>query len=91
MSKSKIVRATAEVKHVANRNKPGHSHGFQTCRLIDEDGGYQEFTQYFDPAKGAFAMEPGDYALGFSEPRVKDERLTIYPEFVAIKAASKAA
>lgn len=90
MSKSKIVRATAEIKLVNNKQKPGYKHGFQTCRLVDADGGYQEFTQYFDPSKNAFAMEPGDYTVTVSEAKIVKERLVMYPEFVLITKAKAA-
>lgn len=81
-----IVRATAEVRH----SKDG-KHGFQVCRLVEPDGGYQVFEQYFSPARQALAMAPGDYELSVSAPRIKDQRLTLYPEFVALKQAAKAA
>lgn len=91
MSK-KIVRATAEVKHVADKKRTGHQHGFQTCRLVDADGGYQTFEQYFDPSKASFAMEPGDYLVQASEPKIVKDRLTFYADFVPVaKASAKAA
>lgn len=91
MSKSKIVRATAEVKLVGNKQRPGQSHGFQTCRLIDADGGYQEFEQYYDPAKAAFALAPGDYNIVAGEPKIVKERFVIYPEFVPVAVEGKRA
>jgi hypothetical protein len=91
MSKSKIVRATAEVKHVPNKQRPGQSHGFQTCRLVDADGGYQEFSMYFDPSKVSLALAPGDYEIKASEVKVVKERFVIYPEFVPLVAEGKKA
>jgi hypothetical protein len=87
MSKSKIVRATAEVKLVPNKKVPGQNHGFQTCRLVDADGGYQSFEQYFDPSKASFALEPGDYLVQASEPKIVKDRFVIYPDFVPVAKA----
>jgi len=81
-----IVRATAEVRH----SRDG-KHGFQVCRLVEADGAYQSFEQYFIPARQAIALQPGDYELQWSAPKVKDERIVVYPEFVAVKQAAKAA
>ena len=93
MSKSKIVRATAEVKLVPNKQRVGQSHGFQSCRLVEADGGYQSFELYFDPSKASFALEPGDYSVQAGEPKIVKDRFVIYPEFVPVAkvAAQKAA
>lgn len=88
---NRIVRFTAEIKLVPVKGKPGQNHGFQMCRLIDPDGGYEKFEQYFNPSKASFAMEPGDYTVGSSAPKIVDGRLVMYPEFVPVKAAARAA
>jgi hypothetical protein len=91
MSKSKILRATGEVKFVPNKNRPGKQHGFQVCRLVDEDGGYQQVEQYFDPDKVSFALQPGDYTVTAGEPKIVKDRLVIFPEFVPVTKAARAA
>lgn len=85
---NRIVRFTAEIKLVPNKKQAGKSHGFQAARLMDADGGYEKFEQYFDPARGSFAMEPGDYTVAASVPKIVDGRLVIYPEFVPVRASA---
>jgi hypothetical protein len=81
---NRIVRATAEIKLVPNKKRPGANHGFQACKLVDQDGGYEKFELYFDPAKGSFALAPGDYSVEASQAKVIDGRLVIYPDFVPV-------
>jgi hypothetical protein len=91
MSVRKLV-ATAEIKKIPNKKKPGAEHGFQVCKVLDADGlGYEKVEQYFDPSRASFALQPGEYVIEPSEPKVVDGRLVIYPNFVAVKAAAKAA
>ena len=87
---NRIVRATAEIKLVQGK-KPGQQHGFQVCKLMDADGGYEKFEAYFNPAKGSVAYAPGDYTVASSEPKIVDGRLVIYPDLVPVKASARAA
>jgi hypothetical protein len=85
------VRASAEFRTIPNAKKPGQSHGFQKCGLIDSEGFMDKFEMYFDPSKASFALEPGEYLVKGFRPSVNDGRLVLYPEFERVTQAKQAA
>lgn len=89
MSSQRVV-ATAEVK-IVDGKKQGQRHGFQVCKLVDADGGYQKFEAYYNPGKDAFALTPGEHEVVASEPKVVDGKLVIYANFQPVSSKAKAA
>lgn len=86
----KTIRAYNETRVFDDKKDSSRKHGFQTLGIVKGEGRVEEFQQYFDPAKHAHFLPPGDYEVVAGGVYLdRDGRMQINREFRPLTPAKR--